>query len=423
MKYTFLLSVLSVGMFAGMAQAQDNQLVIISASAHETAMRGVGAANGVDTLAPFEETNGVRIIINAVPSGEVQDALPRLGTLNRSVEDLIFVSQGTANPRIAAFLEPLDDYLSTKPIKGFPDNWINAPVKAGTINGKHYLLPLRCGVFIMWNNTQFMAERGIAAPPKTAEELYEAAKRGTFEKPNGEKVFGFGVRGIMNQLPGTLATFAAMFGGQIVSDTGEVVVNSPAVVEGVNLLRRMYVEGLMPPNWSTVDVDQLFTDGRLTMVMAPDSNGTRYLSGGNLAADNIRPSHIPLAEAARTGERDYSASNMFYWGVGILKGSTDKDMAYDLLRHLASAKVEQQMIVNGNAPCTYSTLAKMGETNPATAVGADTLAISAAPLPGHPRLGQATDQLGKAVQEIVINGAPVQETLDRLAAELRETLN
>lgn len=417
------LAAITLAASSSTAYAQEKNLTVVAVNVHEAAMRGVGVEGGKDVLAEFEQQSGTTVSINIETGTGIQDALPRLGTLNNIDEDIIFISQLSANPRIAAFLEPLDTYLATSPIEGFPQDWVQAPVNAGTIDGKSYLLPLRCGVWIGWGNKQYLADAGFANAPRTPEELYEAAKQATQIKPNGEQVYGFAIRGAIDQVPSGLATVAAMFGGQIINEAGEVVVNSAETVKAVELLRKMYVEGIMPPNWTSVDVDELFATGRLAMVISNDNYTTRFEGADALGSGGTLPFHIPLEDALRTDEVDYASSQAFYWGAGILKGSSDKELAFELLRHLAQTSVAEEMLENRNPPCKTALLADLGETFPASAVGADTLAISKAPLPGHPRLREASDALAIAVQEVVVNGAPAQETMDRAAEELKEIYN
>ncbi len=420
---SFTLLAIAMAALAGTAYAQEKHLTVVAVNVHEAALRGVGVEGGKDVLAEFEKQTGASVSLNIETGTGIQDALPRLGTLNNIDEDIIFISQLSANPRIAAFLEPLDTYLAASPIEGFPQDWVSAPVAAGTIDGKSYLLPLRCGVWIGWGNKQYLADAGFSNPPRTPEELYEAAKKATFAKPSGEQVYGFAIRGAIDQVPSGLATVGAMFGGEIINADGKVVVNSPAMVKAVDLLRKMYVEGIMPPNWTSVDVDELFASGRLAMVVSNDNYTSRFEGADALGAGSTLPFHIPLEDSLRTNGVDYASSQAFYWGAGILKGSSDKELAFELLRHLAQTSVAEEMMDNRNPPCKTTLLADLGAKYPASAVGADTLAISKAPLPGNPRLREASDALAIAVQEIVVNGAAAQETLDRAAEELQAVYN
>lgn len=414
-----IFAVAALAALSGTALAQETKLTVVGVNVHEAAMRGVGVTGGVDALADFEKKENAKVSVNVETGPGILEALPRLGTLNSSAEDIIFVSQLMSNPRIASFLEPLDTYMAGNAIAGFPQDWVKPPVDAGTINDQHYLVPLRCGVWIFWGNKKYLSDAGVTEAPRTPEQLYDAARKATFTKTSGEKVYGFAIRGISDQVPSGLATIAAMFGGAIVNDKGEVVVNSPQTVQAAEFLRKMYSEGIMPPNWSSVDADELFRAGRLSMVVSNDNFTSRFEAPDALGAGGTLPFHVPILDSLRTGGVDYAGSQSFYWGAGILKGSANREKAYELIRYLAEPSTEAAMMTNRNQPCRAASLAKLGETVLANKVGVDTLAISRPPLPAHPRLSEASDAVAIATQEIVVNGAAAQETLDTLAEELK----
>lgn len=414
-----ILSVAFMAALSSAALAQEKKLTVVGVNIHEASMRGVGVTNGKDALADFEKEKNVKVAVNVETGPGILEALPRLGTLNKSAEDIIMVSQLMANPRLAAFLEPLDKYMAKNAVEGFPQDWVKAPVEAGTIDSQHYLVPLRCGVWIFWGNKKYLADQGVTQPPKTPDQLYDAAKKATFTKANGEKVYGFAVRGISDQVPSGFATIGAMFGGSIVDEKGAVVVNSPAMVKAAEFLHRLYAEGIMPPNWSSIDADQMFTSGRLSMVVSNDNFTSRFESQQALGPGGTIAFHVPILDELRKGGVDYAGSQSFYWGAGILKGSQNKEQAYELIKYLAGSRPEAMMMANGNQPCRAAPLAKLGETVAANKVGIDTLAISRPPLPGNPRLSEASDAIAVAVQNIVVNGAPAQDTLDTLADDLK----
>lgn len=175
----------------------------------------------------------------------------------------------------------------------------------------------------------------------------------------------------------------------------------------------------MPPNWTSVDADQMFTSGRLSMVVSNDNFTSRFESPDALGPGGTVAFHVPILDALRKSGVDYAGSQSFYWGAGILKGSQNKQQAYELIKYLAGPKPEAMMMSNGNQPCRAEPLAKLGEKIAANKVGIDTLAISRPPLPGNPRLGEASDAIAIAVQNIVVNGASAKETLDTLADDLK----
>jgi len=406
--------------------AQDKELLVMGLEVHQNNLRAMGfAEGGVDAIKPFEEKAGAKVVFSLNTGAALEEGLQRVGTLGQSQEDLIYVPQLSASPRIKSFLQPLTPYLDSKPIAGFPEQWSPGVINAASVDGQLYLLPVRCGTFTLWSNGEMLKARDIANPPSTPEELYEAAKALTYTKDNGEQVFGFSSRGDKFAQSEDLAILARMFGGDLVDADGKVVINGPGVVKAVELLRKMFVEGIMPPNWASLDggaVNQMFRDERLGMVFGGGNYGSQLQGGGALVAGKAIPSYPPLEASLKTADLGYSRSVLWFWGIGMFKGSTDKDLAFDLLQQIGDPVVQQEMANNGNAPCTSDVLAKAAASDEGMRIAADIMKVSAPPLPAHPRINQVRDLLGIAVQDIVANGAPAQATLDTLAGEMTAIL-
>jgi ABC-type glycerol-3-phosphate transport system substrate-binding protein len=300
------------------------EVLVMGLETHQNNLRAMGfAEGGVDTLAPFEAETGAKVVFALNSGTALEEGLQRVGTLGQSQEDLIYVAQLTASPRIKAFLEPLDGYMAAKPITGYPQQWSPGVIKAASVDGQLYLLPVRCGTFTLWSNSEMLATRGIAAPPSTPEELYAAAKALTYTKDNGEQVFGFSTRGDKFAQSEDLTILARMFGGDLVDADGKVVINGPGVVKAVEFLRQLLVEGIMPPNWASLDggaVNQMFRDERLGMVFGGGNYGSQLQGGDALVAGKAVPSYPPLEESLKTAELGYSRSVLWFWGHRHVQG-------------------------------------------------------------------------------------------------------
>ena len=244
-------SLVLAGAAAALAQSE---ILVMGGQAHEDNMRALaGAAGGTDILGPFEAETGIKVKWSPATNPQLQEALQRLGPLSSTAEDVIFVHQFDTNARLPDFLEPLDDLLAAHPIAGFPEDWAPGVAAASVVDGKRYLIPFRCGAMTLWYNDELFAERGLTAGPKVPEDIYEIAKAATFTRENGEKIFGVAFRGTSWSITEDLAALARAYGGDIVAPDGTVMVNQPPAVAAVNLLKRLHKDGLMPPNWATID--------------------------------------------------------------------------------------------------------------------------------------------------------------------------
>jgi multiple sugar transport system substrate-binding protein len=408
------------------AQGTNREVTMMGLEVHLNNLRAQGfARGGVDTLADFER-DVAKVRFNTGTTNALQEALNRIGVLNRAEEDLIFVNFADASARLRSFLQPLNEYMAKEPIAGFPGNWSPGMVAASTLGNQLYMIPFRCGTFMLWTNNENARTAGISGVPRTPEELYEQAKAGTFTRPNGEKVFGFLLRGDKWSVNEDFAMAVRMFGGDLVTPDMKVVINESGAVKAAEMLRRMYVEGIIPPNWATLDggaLIQLFREGRVTMAFGGSSWGAQFEGGDSKVKGIVTPSHMPLSRALWTDKVTYSPSIVWFWAIAMFKGANDKDVGYQLIRHMMKPEVQREAARNGNGPCTADLSAEMAATQPVMKLAQEIFAISRTPLPAHPRMGQVRDLIGVSVQNIVVNGVPAQAELDKAAEQIRRLLD
>ena len=412
---------------AALAQDGSKELTVMGLEVHLNNLRARGfAKGGIDNLADFEQSTGSKVEFITGTTNSLQEALQRLGPLSETKEDVIYVNQLDANSRITKFLSPLTPEVTSRSIEGLPDQWPAGVVASATFDDKLYLLPLRCGTFILWYNDRIFGELGISAPPKTPEELYDIAKKGTFTRPNGEQVYGFSPRGDKWSLTEDMTVLARMYGGDLIAQDFDVALNKPPAVAAVTLLQKMYREHIMPPNWATLDGNaqaELFRSERVSMVIG----GANYDGQYNKQADSkiaghAIPAHLPLVAALKTDKVDFSPSVIWYWGVGVLNGSTNKGLAYDFVAHIAEPQVQRELAINGNGPCTKAVLAEMGKKSPGLKLAEEIFAVSRPTIPAHPNMNQVRDLMGEAFQDIVVNGLDAQSELDRVAQRIKRLL-
>jgi multiple sugar transport system substrate-binding protein len=409
------------------ALAQE-ELTVLGAEVHLNNMRALAQwQGGVDNLAEFEAGNSAKVTYVTGTTTSLQESLTRLGALDKTAEDVIYVNQLDANSRLTSYLEPLDQVLAAGTVAGFPEQWPAGVVASASFDGKLYLLPLRCGTFTLWYNDRIFSELGISAPPRTPDELYEIAKKGTFTRPNGEQVFGFAPRGDKWSLTEDMTVMARMFGGDLITQDFKVVLNQAPAVAAIKLLQRMYQEGIMPPNWAALDGSaqaEMFRSERLSMVIG----GANYDGQYNKAQDSkiaghAVPAHLPLVAELQTPAKPFSESVIWYWGVGVLHGADNQALANKFVQHIATAPVQQELAANGNGPCTTDVLADLAKTSPGMKLAQDIFAVSRPTIPAHPNMNQVRDLMGETIQNIVVNGLDAQAELDAVARRIERLLN
>jgi multiple sugar transport system substrate-binding protein len=403
------------------------QIILVSGSFAENNLTGTGMGKGRNLVKELSDSKDIQMIFYTTPgTEEQQQMLFRVGSLPNTEEDLIYVLHSMADDRIVTLLEPLNDYLEKKPLDGFPTDYSQGMLETYTKNGKLYALPIRAGVWNIWYNEKIFKERGLVDYPQTPDELYEYAKQATYTKPNGEKVFGFVSRGERWDLHEQLAIGSRMFGGDIITPDYKITINEKPVIQFLELYRKMYKEGIMPPNWNTLsgnDSDQLLKDGRAAMTLGAANYGPRYNEPEtSREAGNILPIHVPLEKSLWTSERKFSDSMSFTWAIAILKGSTQKETAWDAIRFLTTQDASIEMAKNENAPARISVLEWQSSEDAGAKIAAEAFPYTRAALPPLENANEIIDLIGEHMENVIIHGRNAQQEMDLAAAKIAKLM-
>jgi multiple sugar transport system substrate-binding protein len=158
--------------------------------------------------------------------------------------------------------EPLDGMMSAE----FRGRFIGGFLTPGQIGGKTYGLPIRASARAMYYNVELLAKVGITTPPATWEELQADAEK---LKAAGIAAFGLQGKGTETDIYWDYALWTE--GGDVVGRDGKAAFASPAGVQALTLYKSMIDKGLTedgPTNYTLEDLQDLFTHGRVAMLIA-----------------------------------------------------------------------------------------------------------------------------------------------------------
>lgn len=330
------------------AFAQEVTLTILSHKVHENVSRGlVPGTTGGDIAGEWAKRKGVKLNWITANIEPMHDRLFRELSLRETSIDLAFVINKFQTPKISVLLEPLDPWLAKAPIEdfsGIPANLTNAM----RFDGKLTAIPFRHATTgLHWNKALFK-ERGLDAPPKTAEELVAFARKLTYTRTDGTRVNGL----IMNSGDEHLAvlTVLNMWGAQLIDKDMKVRANSPEMIKGLKIMAELYKEGVLVTNYATVTIDDVITSmqgGRAAMAVDPFARYTAY----NNPKSSKFPGQIDVVTLPVDPATKRSATAMTeIWSMAIPKNSKNKELAWDLARELASKDNTVKIALNGNGP-------------------------------------------------------------------------
>ncbi len=405
-------------------ETEHEKLIVICHKVHEDIAKG-STGTGGSLVQEFEKTRNVEVLYQTYPTSQVGEKYNQLGPLKDCGADIIYLLDGMyTSGDMPRFLEPLDAYLERSPVDGFPKQWPPSNVELGTAAGSLYVIPIRLGNFGLWYNAKIFEERGISGPPKTPEELYEIAKKCTYTRSDGEKVFGWVCRGSVSNIADYLTPMVRMWDGEFLTYDFKVTVNERPAVAALRLLQNMYREGIMPPDWPTYDhpeATRLFQEGRAAMGLFATSYGPTFNDPAkSRVAGSVMVTTMPLAQELQSQKRDFSVGSVFAWGVAIFKGAKNKDLAWEFIRFLSSKESHLRMGLSGNSPARIDVMQDPAYQETAMGASVDSLMApyTRGSFPAFANLNQVADIIGRHIHEVVVGGKSVQEEMDKARNEI-----
>ena len=208
-------------------------------------------------------------------------------------------------------------------------------------NGKAYSWPLWVPPVAMYMNLDIFKERGVD-PPKgnwSYDEFVEAAKKLTFQRSNGDQVYGY-TGGID---PGLVNTWSFIIGDgalPLSKDNTQYTWNTPDGVSGLKkLVDLAQVHKVTPPDFgaqSVADIASGFKDRKVYAMYSEPSGSSAQYRADKLNFD-IAP--MPIGKSGKL----QTAGGIGLISVAALDDRTKLLAAMDLGRYLTSAQVARDV--------------------------------------------------------------------------------
>lgn len=339
---------LAAAITLGTAGAEEVTITILSHKVHENVSRGlVPGTTGGDIAGEWAKRKGVKL--NWIPANiePMHDRLFRELSLRETSIDLAFVINKFQTPKISKLLEPLDPWLQKAPIEdfsGIPANLLDAM----RFEGRLTAIPFRHATTGLHWNKAFFKERGLDHPPRNADELAAFARKLTYTRPDGTRVNGL----IMNSGDEHLAvlTVLNMYGAVLIDKDMKVRADSPEMIKGLKVMADLYKEGVLATNYATMTIDDVITamqSGRAAMAVDPFARYTAY----NNPKSSKFPGEIDVATLpADPATKRTDTAMTEIWSMAMPRNSKNKELAWDLMRELASKDNTVRIALNGNGP-------------------------------------------------------------------------
>ncbi|MEU0129302.1 extracellular solute-binding protein [Streptomyces sp. NPDC006289] len=283
-----------------------------------------------------------------------------------------------------------------------------------TVDGQVYGAPLFVGVRALYYRTDVFDDLGIE-PPKSQDELIATARKVHEEKPD---LYGLAVGGAY--------TYGAMpfiwaHGGELAEETGvsyRSAVNSEKARKGIEAYTSLFGDDNCPAakcaamgGNATVTA---FASGKAAMAIGGDFSHAAVEAG----AVKGKYAVVPLP-----GVKEGSIAPAFAGGnnIGVLKSSSHRTLAVDLMKALTGKKTQAEMFDAMGFLPTYSDVrADVAQKEPFVGPFVDTLDAGAEFVPASPAWGRidASLVLPNMFQEIVSGRKDVAAASDDAAKKM-----
>lgn len=333
------------------------------------------------------------------------------------------IAQIGYNFRLFAFDElphvPIADFADRADYDMFVDGFIPGVLGLGQdAEGMQRAIPFAISIPMLFYNADLFRAAGLDpdAPPATWAEVREAAR--AIRDATGAYGIGIQISTSNNWVPQGLIESN---GGFILTPDGEVAVDAPEVVEVYEFWQALaQIDGTLPVV-TDAEQEQAFLGGQLAMYIRTSASLANYTAQSNF---DLRTAMFPTwGDKPR---RIPSGGNALFV---FARDDAQRQAAFEFIKFLTGKEGQTIWVRDtGYLPVADGVmddpqyLAGFFADNPLIAAAVDQLpdAVAWLPLPGD--RGFEAEQALIGAREAILNGAPVAQTLQQAADQMRRLL-
>lgn len=358
------------------------------------------------TIIPaFEKLHpGVKVNDVQVPSDQMHQKLIT-ATAGGALPDVVRADIVTV-PELAKLgvLAPLSDAMPD--FQDWAGKMYPGPLATNKFQGKYWGLPLDTNTRVIIYNQAALTAQGIAAPPKTLDDLKSmAAKPGS-----GKYLFAEGGSGGWNLLPFIWSNGGDMTNADVTKASGYL--NSPKTVEAIQLLVDLYNNKQLPSNILGGTGTMQTSDGLAKGVYDTILDGPWTFPGMTKSYPDFKPSTEPMFSGSAG-----SVSVVGGEDIVMTQQSKNKALAAEFIRYMLSPDAQQAMGKAGQLSAESAQAATMASYAPYYQPYLDQLK-TARPRPATPQWAKVDDIFTKQVQLAFQGKVSVKQALDDAAAQI-----
>jgi raffinose/stachyose/melibiose transport system substrate-binding protein len=227
---------------------------------------GFGFIN--DVIKNFEKAHpNVNVQVVAKPQDNYF-ALLQTALISHNGPDIADVYAGSYLTNLIPYFANLNQYISASTRKSLAG--ISYYSKNGNTDEATYAIPSEDQFYNMWYNKALFAKAGVSSPPTDFAQMAAACKKfsakGITAFADGSPTFVTPGQGAVQDWSYLAGAVYSISQWNSILD-GSIPYNSPALVKEISSWASLYKDGCTSKNITTQNSDQLFTTGKVAMVM------------------------------------------------------------------------------------------------------------------------------------------------------------
>lgn len=382
-------------------------------------------ATGVDTtgkveaqIEEFEELNpNIKVDYREMPSdtGQQHD---QYVTMFSSQSSEIDVFNGDsiwpAEFAQANYALELDRFIEADGID--LEEHFDGPIQAGNFNGRQWALPLFIDASFLYYRTDITEE-----PPTTWDELIEQAGELQGE---GDTEFGYLLQA--SQYEGLVTNFVeiiASYGGEVINENNEVVVDSPETIKGIEKLAEIVQSDFVPGN--ILNFQEIETENAWIAGDAVFARNWPYMQSSSNdeerseVVDNVQIAPLPAGDEG-------SASALGGWTAMINRYTEHPEESWELVKYLAGEQGQKTGAIVGNHAPTIEALYDDPEVQEAAPLFQNPEFVeglsAAVPRPVSPIYPEISDIIQIQVSQVLTGDQTAEQAAENMQTQIENAM-
>jgi multiple sugar transport system substrate-binding protein len=358
-----------------------------------------------------------RVEIEAMDLNPLHESLFGRRELLSGRWDVAFISTDwIAEAQALGLVEDLQPFLDARPIADYPQAWSPSLTGVQAFAGGVWGMPYHDGPQCLIYRKDLLAEAGLPVPTTWSD--FHAAARALHDPARGRygtvlALFPDGHNGFYD-----FCIHLWTRGGAPFDAAGRPQLTTPAAKEALDFLRTLALDAsAVAPDLRSIDSVRsglLFCDGKIALM----ANWFGFAAFAETAPDSKVVGKIDVAPLP-AGPGGSSVSLNVFWMLAMAKGSANKPLVWDFMRHCATPAMDKLTTTEGAIGVRRSTWADP-EVNRQVPYyrRLDTLHARAKALPVHPRLSAIAHAVDAMMAAAVTTGRPTAALLAETQAKI-----